>query len=335
MPRQAREIPWLEQRDGGTYYVFWYDKENRRTERFSLRTKDAEEARQSYVVFLQDGKGLYEKQGPSLTVATALDQYELEHVNLKCADAARQRLAIGHLKKHFGSLSFGQIDIDASRRFLKARLDDRRTAASARRELKVLVAAANHARRWKRISVADMPSVEMPADSAAKTDWYTKDEVKLIIDTATGDLKRFVRILYYTGARRRSIETLTVSQIDFASRLITLAKPGERATKKRKPIVELFTEIEADLRALVSEAKNGKLFNDRNFYIPYRQHCEAIGLDHKANPHIMRHTRASLLLQGGTDPWTVAKLLGNSVQMVDSVYGHHRPDRLNLTGGEL
>ncbi len=345
MPRPIREIPWLDQRENGTYYVHWYNKENGRTERFSLRTKIASEAQAAYITFLNSGRGLYEGTAANgLTVAKALDQYELEHVNVKCADPTRQRNAIRNLKKHFGETPLSSVDIPSSRSYASARRSGttgggaRRKPAPAkdstiRRELVTLVAAANHALAWKRITPNEMPSIELPSEPRGKTQWYTKEEVKLILKSATGDLQKFCRILYYTGARRRAIENLHVSQVDFVSKTIRLLKDGAVETKKRKPTVPIFPEIEADLRALVAGSKNGMLFG-RDMYRRYRRLCEAIGLDHKANPHVMRHTRATLMLMDGTDPYQVSRLLGDTLATIDRVYGHASPEH-RPTGGEL
>jgi integrase len=345
MPRPAREIPWLDVRENGAYYVFWYDKENGRTERFSLRTKDAAEAKAGYITFLSEGKGLFEKLGTSLTVDKALDQYELEHVNHKCADPRRQRDAIKNLKAHFGEAPLSAVDIPSSRKYAETRRSgssgggSRRKPAPAsdstiRRELVTLVAAANHARKWKRITPNEMPSVELPTEQRPPAEWYTKDEVRLILSTASGDLQRFCRILYYTGARRRAIENLTVGQVNFEAKQIRLLGDGQKETKKRRPVVPIFPEIEADLRALVAKARDGRLFSG-DMYRRYRRHCEAIGLDHKANPHIMRHTRATLMLMDGVDPYAVSRLLGDTLATIDRVYGHHSPEHLNQTGGGL
>ncbi|SFL00393.1 tyrosine-type recombinase/integrase [Methylorubrum salsuginis] len=41
------------------------------------------------------------------------------------------------------------------------------------------------------------------------------------------------------------------------------------------------------------------------------------------SPHILRHTRATLLLQAGVSPREVGEFLGMSTKMVERVYGHH------------
>lgn len=43
-------------------------------------------------------------------------------------------------------------------------------------------------------------------------------------------------------------------------------------------------------------------------------------------PHVLRHTRATWLMQRRVDPWEAAGHLGMSVKTLTDVYGHHHPD---------
>ena len=48
--------------------------------------------------------------------------------------------------------------------------------------------------------------------------------------------------------------------------------------------------------------------------------------DGKVTPHIMRHSRATWLMQAGIDPWEAAGHLGMNVQTLIRHYGHHHPN---------
>ena len=163
MGRKRRTIPWLDLRDRA-YYVFWTDEETGKTKRLSLRTTDTVEAQQRYAAFLTEGHGIFNPKPGGLTVSQALDQYLLEHVEKNVIAHDRQRCAARHLKNFFKDTPLSEIDIPASRAYADVRrrgeIGQRPGADSTiRRELVVLVAAANHARKWKRISAAEMPSI--------------------------------------------------------------------------------------------------------------------------------------------------------------------------------
>ena len=46
----------------------------------------------------------------------------------------------------------------------------------------------------------------------------------------------------------------------------------------------------------------------------------------KVTLHILRHTRATWMMQRGVPIWQAAGFLGMTVKTLESVYGHHSPD---------
>jgi integrase len=341
MGRKRRTIPWLDLR-GKIYYVLWTDEETGETKRLSLRTTDSVEAQQRYAAFLAEGHAIFNPKPGGLTVSQALEQYRAEHVQENVVDRTRAQGIIEHLKAFFKDRPLPEIDIPASRAYAGAR---RRgeigkcpgAESTIRRELAVLVAAANHARKWKRISAAEMPSVELPHEARREAPWLTKDELRRTIDECEDTrLKAFIQIAYYTAGRRHSIETLRKEQIDLRQSRINLRAPTEttlqRKSKKRRPIVPLHPAIRPVVERLMMESPNEWLFGDtKSMYHRFADHMERLGLGDKGNPHILRHSRATHLLQDGVPMYDVARLLGDTIATVDSVYGHHSPEHLAET----
>lgn len=339
MSRQDKTIPWVERHANGAYYVHWYSPHEKRTQRVSLRTKDKSDAKDRFDAFLREGHGAFRPAG-ELTVFQALDDYLLEHVAENVVDQDRQKTAARHLKSFFGDQALTSIDIPSSRKYAVARREGkvggghRRKSAigsngSIIRELGVLSAAAHHALRWKRVN--ELPSIEMPKDTRNSQDeeakYYTYDEVKTLIAMAEGDLKHYITLAYYTGARRRSIEHLSRNQIDWTSNRVHLMPKGKVATKKRQPIVPIFPQIRQTLTTLLERDKL-LLLSGRDFYRDFTNLTALVGLDDngRGNPHMLRHSRATHLLQGGARIFTVARLLGDTVATVEKVYGHHSTD---------
>jgi integrase len=354
MARPIRDIPVLSRRDG-VYTASWYDTVERRTKRLSLRTRDKDEAQHRFAAFLTEGREIMRSGSPDgLTVSQALDDYFKEHVREKVADVVRQENAIRHLKEWFKNTPMREIDIPACRGYTDARRKgvvgggarrgkNNKAGADAtiRRELTVLKAAAGHAARWRRIPSDKMPTFELPEERKHENEtapWLSKDEVAMLIGAATGDLKAFICLAYWTGARRASIETLRVSQIDFKAGLINLAKPGERKTKKRKPVIPLYPEITDTLESLVAQAKvlqRDSLFPANvDFYRGFRSICAALGVEsHKDHPHVLRHSRVTHRLMDGDSIYKVARSVGDTVATIERVYGHWSAEFMQSQGG--
>jgi integrase len=281
-----------------------------------------------------------------LTVERALRDYLREHVAIKSADPVRQRSAAEHLNAFFGSKPIANVDIPASRAYVKARVegqigggkrrpDKRGSISTVRRELNVLVAAANHARKWKRLTA--MPSVELPHEERPDNDeeiaFFEWPVLERLIAAADGELRQFIKLAYYTAARRRSIENLTAAQVNLFRRQIILATPGKARTKKRQPIVPIFDEIVADIATLTGNRPVGRLFKTVSFYTPFMRLCRSLDLPEPHHPHMLRHSRATHLLQAGKSPYDVAALLGDTLKTVEATYGHHSPNGLRAKLG--
>lgn len=347
MARHRRQDPWLEKRDD-VWYAHWYDAESKRTKRKTLDTGDHALAATRFAEFLVRGPDNPDARGgiPGVkaTVAQVLDWYEKDHLDAPEGPVAadRQRFAIVALKAFFADIAVQDVTIDKSRAYRVARVRGLQTRpvgdSTVRRELGVLVAAANHALAWKRIKPDEMPSVELPTEAAAgeKKPWLTKAAIRLIFDKAEGDLLDFCRFTYYWASRRDAVERLRRVQIDLQHGTADLHPPGARRTKKRKPIVPIYPEIRPALERRM-ERTNDYLFPscgraDRpyaEFYTAFKKLCESHGIaavDGAGDtpwPHLLRHSRATHMLMDGESIYKVAKLLGDTVQTVERVYGHH------------
>ncbi len=356
MSRARRTIPWLKVRDG-TYYVYWYAETEHRTKRISLATQDSVEAQSRYAAFLSGGHEIFgpRRDDRRLGVTAALDQYLLEHVALKVVARARVEGMVRLLKQWFKDTPLDEVDIPACRAYAAARRDGILLApmrasdgggrggkpvsdSTARKELAVLRAAAGHAARWRRIGPTakpptPMPSIELPSGGAPRIVFLSRPELARVIDAAEGRLKDFIQVLYFTAARRRSVERLTRFQIDLRAGTINLTSPtesdNERRSKKRRPVVPIDSKIRPiiERRYAESQAANVEwLWGDnREMYQTFRAHMIALGLADKSFPHVLRHSRASHLMQAGVPIFHVAKLLGDTVSTVDRVYGHLAP----------
>lgn len=360
MPRRRKDVPWLDTRDNGNWYAFWYDPDRGRTERESLGTRDAGEAAKRFGKFLIEGPKAARARGDAgLSVRQALSDYWREHCKEVddrgrdlVADPVRQENAIRHLVAYFGDTALKTLGPLESRAYRDARrqgligggvrrISKTGSDSTIRRELHVLVAAANHAVKWKRLTAADLPRVEYPKEDRGgePVEYLTEEQLRGALARAEvmahdedaeprqRMLHAFILVTYYTAARKRSIETLTKAQVDLKHGTINLMTPGARTTKKRKPIVPIYPEIRPTIERLM-EGEGQLLFGGHDFYRPFVKLLARMGIE--GHPHLLRHSRATHLLQAGADIYMVARLLGDTLATVDRVYGHCSPEFLAM-----
>ncbi len=269
------------------------------------------------------------------TVAEALTFYVKEKSHV----AAPQRLEIAanHLTAILGKFQLQDIDLSTCKIYKKKRLQ-KVSLATVARELGVLKAAARIAVKWKLIKPDKMPIIEIPGNLPKRMVWLLKDESKKLYDYLTYHdelfTTAFIRLLYETASRRRAIETLEWSQINWANSTINLQKPGQKVTKKRRPTVPISKDLAFLLGAIFKEKKvNDYVFGStmdrlRNFQtvlkiVDLETVKERDGRPAgKVTPHTLRHSRATHLLEAGMPIYTVAQLLGDNPLTVQRTYAH-------------
>jgi integrase len=275
--------------------------------------------------------------GPGASVSECLKTYLDGRITPKAVAKKRALYAIAHLRLGFAEREMRSVDqaaVESYRAKRRAGLVGKPAGdATARRELGVLIAAANWAaRRAKILPLADVPVLDLPPSAEPKSEWLDDEETVRLFQAAQGDearltrASRFVALGRYTAARCHSIETLQWGQVDLEAGLIDFR--GGPITKKRKGIVP----ISAALRIVLERAWNERcgyyvLDSPGSIRTAFNTAKKRAGLPH-ITPHTLRHTWATRALQEGVSIWDVAGVLCDSVETVRRVYGHHCPDHL-------
>ncbi len=276
----------------------------------------------------------------SITVSLCFRKYWKEHVAHKVVAKSRIDYAIRNLDRHLGNKQLKLIDIQACRDYAADRKEEEVTDSTIRYELGILQAAASHCLKWRHIPSTDMPSIELPDNIPHRNIWLYKDELQALAASATGRALNFILLAYYTAGRKTSVETLERYQVTFdPSPRINLAKRGEMKTKKHRPIIPIDPAITDRLKTLLDSHNSKFVLGDGSDIRPeFNKAVAKAGLLNlqerglreagRLTPHILRHSRATHLLQDGVNPFAVANLLGDNLQTVLRIYGHACPDYL-------
>ncbi|RWG02539.1 site-specific integrase [Mesorhizobium sp.] len=171
-------------------------------------------------------------------------------------------------------------------------------------------------------------------------------------------LARFILLGLYTGSRKQALlgvqwmANVSGGWIDLTRGIIYRKAAEQEETKKRQPAAKLGRRILAHLRrwkrldeTARAEASEQQPAGEQQKPLPLFLHVvswrgggvgsvrtaweaavELAWLDDAVKPHVLRHTRATWMMQAGIDKWQAAGALGMSLQMLEENYGHHHPD---------
>ena len=343
MPRARPAGPKLEWYRGA-WYVLWWDGDKRR--RTATGTARETGARQ----FLADFEASLEAHPLKLTVAEALTRYSAHR---KGKVVAHDRLddAAGALRVGLGDLRVDQVtqgrwDTYAKHRVTRPRPNAKDhkprpvSSGTLRREFNVLRAALRRA--WKDGYLPRPPELEVPADSAPRDRYLTKDEARRLIGAAvTEHVRLFVALAVQTGARKGSILALTWDRVDLRTRMIDFQEPGRQLTRKRRGI----TPITDDLYPLLQRAREIRQtdyvveFGGRpvptGLRWSFKRLCQRAGLTWEPTPHHLKHSVASWFAMDGVPIDQAADWLATDPVTLRRTYRKFDPSYLRSVAGAL
>jgi integrase/recombinase XerC len=154
------------------------------------------------------------------------------------------------------------------------------------------------------------------------------------VSTALGQRDRAILELFYAaGVRVSELAGLNMGQMDLDSRQIRVMGKGnkERVVIIGLPAVEALDAYIRQARpqlagkesrdAVFLNYKGGRL-TDRWVQEMILKYARAAGLTKKVHPHLLRHTFATHLLDGGADLRVVQDLLGHASLSTTQIYTH-------------
>lgn len=337
MPRPNRG-PYLKLNKHGIYVICDYQGGKGRP--LSTRTRDPNEAADALAEYIRAKKAIREEKG--WLVKHVWECYWREHVEPNVVDKERLANAWKQLEPFFGGKVMQRLEPEDFEKYIRARsmwVAD----PTIRRELSALSTSFNHLVKTKRVSSTELPYIPLPANGRRRERWLTRKEIEQVLAAAEerrkrrpgkqaerlSRLERFLWIALHTGARRRVIERLRWSQVDLERGLIDFDDGTTPETKKRKPTVPISDALRPVLERAWRERTSDLWVLDSAGSI--RKASDLLFAElgmHDVTRHTLRHTWATHASMAGVPLIDIARVLGNSVDMVVRVYAKFQPEYL-------
>jgi site-specific recombinase XerD len=138
--------------------------------------------------------------------------------------------------------------------------------------------------------------------------------------------------MYAAGVRLSEVVGLDLKHLDLSERtllvrgkgnkerMVLIGEPAEKAL--RRYLAEARQQLsDGDGQALFLNRDGGRL-SGRSMQQIVRRHALRAGLDVRVHPHLLRHSFATHLLDGGAELRVVQELLGHASASTTQIYTH-------------
>ena len=152
--------------------------------------------------------------------------------------------------------------------------------------------------------------------------------------------KAIMEIFYAAGARASEVTHLKPADLNLDSGCIRCFGKGskERLVPIGERAVDALRDYIEQARPILARGKNtpnlflsyhGRPMRREDMWRVVKQAAKRAGVDKKVYPHILRHSFATHLLEGGADLRAVQQMLGHADISTTQVYTHVDTDRLS------
>lgn len=153
--------------------------------------------------------------------------------------------------------------------------------------------------------------------------------------------RAILELMYAAGVRLSEIAGLDVDHLDLTDHTVRVRGKGNRerivliGQPAAKALQRYVTDGRPALAANVTPAlflnRDGGRLSGRSIQKIVRQHALKAGLDERVHPHLLRHSFATHLLDGGAELRVVQELLGHSTPVTTQIYTHVTEERQRET----
>lgn len=237
-----------------------------------------------------------------------------------------------------GEFALENVDADLVRCWIVSLMNEGMSATSVNRKLSSLKSFFKFLVKQGCVSVNPLRFVVGPK-TKKPLPYFVKDkDMELLLDgdEFDGDFegvrnRLVLEMLYDTGVRRSELIGIRSSDVDCGTMRIRVT--GKRNKQRLIPFAEVLNDliqsyIKVRAREVGSESewffvrKNGKQLSAGMVYYIVRKSLSKVPTLAKCSPHVLRHSFATSMMNGGAELRSVKELLGHSSLASTSVYTH-------------
>ena len=213
---------------------------------------------------------------------------------------------------------------------------------SINRKISTLKSFYNFLLRISEIKTSPLEGISMLKFYAEKQIPFSEEEMKhllLILEEAQVELldKLIIEVLYQTGMRRAELCNLPLENVNFSRNEIVVIGKGnkERIVPISPELSKVLKIYHLEYRKPTAEAERyffvsskGKKITEKFVYLMVTSYLSQVSLKEKKSPHILRHSFATHVLNGGAEISKVKKIMGHASLASTQVYTNANIEQL-------
>lgn len=251
----------------------------------------------------------------------------------------------GYLQQQFGETPLNDIKTVFVRSWLAELKGQGMESKSINRKISTLKSFFKYQLRQEAITVSPMTAIISPKISKRLPQFVDKKDIDTLLehvefpDTWEGKTERLiVQLFYNTGIRQA--ELVGLKEIDISKNNSSIKVLG-KGSKER--IIPVSNQLMFQMQEYMAEKKKKFEVFDKNFllitpagkklypryvYNAVNKYLAMVTTIDKKSPHVLRHTFATHLMNGGADLNAVKELLGHSSLAATQIYTHNTIEKL-------
>ncbi len=220
-----------------------------------------------------------------------------------------------------------------ARSWLLQLLAENNSSATVNRKMSALKSFYRYLMQQGEMQSNPLKSLTLPKKEKRLPTFLKEKETRALFadvkypDTFEGLRDELILNLFYaTGMRVSELAALKTTAIDEHRKLIKVL--GKRDKERFIPLLPFFRNQEVGENEYVFVNTKNQQLNRGQIYYIVKKYLSQVSSAVKCSPHVLRHTFATQLLNGGADINALKELLGHSSLAATQVYTHSTKEQL-------